>query len=321
MKTKTAERIEKYNQRFAEYSEQPIQIVEWQFNGDVVLTTNVNLSGTELRLFRSRSNSKSMEMLRIIGEGYAIVDVVERNAFFKLKLSEAASRTQLNYLANATPDIRAQRRQQALRANSLRKNTRPRLGVAPWNKGLTKDNNEMLQYISTQRAGAGNPMYGSSLTEEQKHIKSKWLKERIADGSWTPHVHNSRTHFESKYNGTAYRSSWEAMFHSLNPWLQYEALRVPYTYSGQQHTYIVDFIDYTSRIIYEVRPAERATDDKTKAKFEAARTWAKRNEYEFILITQQYFIDNFDDINFNLLEIPNISTKLRAIKNASKIKT
>lgn len=73
-------------------------------------------------------------------------------------------------------------------------------------------------------------------------------------------------------------------------------------------------------MILEIKPREHTDDPKTVAKFEAASAWAVERGYEFIVLTQQYFVDNFHRLPDNLSEyIPNANAKLRKIANeASK---
>jgi hypothetical protein len=322
MRTPILARLAKYNDRFLATSAAPIEIISWEKNGPIIiLSTGISLTKQEATLFTSRANSRNLDMLHIMGEGYSIVDIEKRNLFFTESLRKAASRKQLAFLASITPELREQRKQQALHAQTLRKNTKPRLGISPWNKGQTKHTNNMLRQISAQRSGTGNPMYGTTMSDDAKVDKSNWLKDRIASGEWTPHVHNSRTHFESKCDGKAFRSSWEAMFQTIHSTAEYEKIRIPYVFNGRHHTYIVDFIDPSKQVLYEIRPTERSTDLKSVEKFAAARNWATENKYEFVLITQQYFVENFQLIDFSRLDIPNLSVKLRAIKNAAEKKT
>lgn len=59
----------------------------------------------------------------------------------------------------------------------------------------------------------------------------------------------------------------------------------------------------------------KQTKEKYKAKFKAARDWCDYNGYKFRVVTQEYFIQEYNNIPFDMLDIPNIQEKLRKIKN------
>jgi len=54
-------------------------------------------------------------------------------------------------------------------------------GNIPWNKGLTKENNEILKYISETRMGKNNPIF-KVLNDPNR--KEKWLKNVKESGAW-----------------------------------------------------------------------------------------------------------------------------------------
>jgi very-short-patch-repair endonuclease len=224
--------------------------------------------------------------------------------------AKASSEYNLQYEQSLPEEVKQQRADHLRSARSLRK-TIGSPGIAPWNKGKTKETDKRLKQNSEARMGSNNPMFGVFPSEEQKQRQSKEVKARILEGTWTPHVHNSRTHFDTVVDGKAYRSSWEALFHSLNKHMRYEATRIQYTFEGQQRIYIVDFTDDTTKQLIEIRPQERSTDDKTRAKIEAATLWAKENGFSFMLISQQWFKDNIRRIPAAVVDqIPNSKQKL-----------
>lgn len=190
----------------------------------------------------------------------------------------------------------------------------------PWNKGLTKENNKTLKNISIQRSGNGNPMYGFKYSEEYKKQKSKMMKDKILNGDFTPNIHNSKTHWQVKYNGKKYRSSWEAVFHYLNPYCEYEKVRISYFFEGKNKVYISDFVDNLNKKLYEIKPKEQLTNKKIKAKEKAAIEWCKQNGFVFQNISQNYFIENIDKIKKSDLniEIKNKMEKLYEINKKNR---
>lgn len=185
-----------------------------------------------------------------------------------------------------------------------------------WNKGLTKHTNETIrrcsELLSANRKGKNNPSWGSHVSEANKLSKSKLIKQRILDGIWTPHTHNSLSRCTIVYKGKKYRSSWEALFHQINPNMVYEKLRIKYSYNGNEHIYIVDFVDLVNNKCIEIKPTERVNDLKNIAKQQALQEYCDANGFLCEIVTQAYFIDNWD--KFDLTTITNITrTKMRQI--------
>ena len=121
---------------------------------------------------------------------------------------------------------------------------------------------------------------------------SNTIKNKILDGKFTPLSTNrlNYTRLCSDITGISkYRSGWEVQFHEAHPHLKFEITRIPYTYNNKRHIYIVDFTDDVNKIIYEIKPTKYSVDDKTKAKFEYANSWASKNGYQFKLITEHDF--------------------------------
>lgn len=120
---------------------------------------------------------------------------------------------------------------------------------------------------------------------------SETMRRKILTGEFTPNVNNRYSHKKLSSKITCldnYRSSWEVTFHETNPHLEYETVRIPYTYDGKSRVYIVDFNDPIKRELYEVKPKEFTTQPLNKAKFEAARLWCADNEYTFNIITEEH---------------------------------
>jgi len=133
--------------------------------------------------------------------------------------------------------------------------------------------------------------------------QSKTMKAKIARGEWTPNVTNSwaksRCKVNINQNGkdiiVKCRSSWDAYFQLYNPNLLYEKIRVPYFIDGEFNNYIIDFVDINNKIIYEIKPDNLKDTILNKIKFKAAKDWAKLNEFEFRVISNKWFKDNYND--------------------------
>lgn len=167
----------------------------------------------------------------------------------------------------------------------------------PWNKG-TKGQRigmhsprsiEVKQKISEKNKGSRNGRYGYIFSDEEKLEKSMHMKELILNGKFTPKSNNRNTHWESILDGVPYRSSWEALYKYINQNATYEKLRLSYNYSGRSKIYIVDFIDYVSKAVIEVKPKELCVGIKFAAKLDALTEWAKRHSYEVLIIDQKWF--------------------------------
>lgn len=162
-------------------------------------------------------------------------------------------------------------------------------GRKSWAKGLTKftnksiaktceklskhnkDNDPRLQKFSKNRSGQNNPMSATNYKKDRTKInklKSDTIKTLILEGKYTPKTENRLNHKKLEYNGIKYRSSWEIIFHYLNPTMLYETIRIPYTLkNGETHIYISDFYDNKTNTIYEIKPDKIYKDlyEKMKA--------------------------------------------------------
>jgi hypothetical protein len=137
--------------------------------------------------------------------------------------------------------------------------------------------------------------------ESRKRMGSKissLLKEKIKNGSFTPGVTNSwsRSKINVLINGNIFsvRSSWEAFFYVLNPFLVYESIRVQYfdTKSKSYRNYIVDFLDPVNRKLYEIKPKKKIESCENKEK--AATDWCRKNGFIFVYITEEWIRKNYD---------------------------
>lgn len=131
---------------------------------------------------------------------------------------------------------------------------------------------------------------------------SKSLKEKIKCGEFNPCVTNSwarsKINVNVKKDGknitVPVRSSFEALFQILNPDCEYEKLRLPYKYKNKNHTYIVDFIDYENKMVYEVKPSTLINNEKNLIKESALIKWCNENNYKYKIITEKWVSENYD---------------------------
>jgi hypothetical protein len=157
-----------------------------------------------------------------------------------------------------------------------------------WNTGLTKESDRRVHNISKSRMGCANPMYGHVHTDEYRKKQSERMKELIRTGQFTPNSNNNNTHWESTFNGKKFRSSWEAIYYSHFPESEYEVLRIDYIYNGNDHVYIVDFVDNVNKLAIEVKPQEHMADLRTIAKLAALQIWCNNNQFTLIIADQTY---------------------------------
>jgi hypothetical protein len=165
----------------------------------------------------------------------------------------------------------------------------------PWNKGmkgnypysysLTKETKEK---ISKANSGKNNGMHGRKMSIEDKEYRSKLMKEKILNGTFTPNSNNRNTHWKSFYKEKKYRSSWEALYQYFDVGAEYEKLRIKYKFNKLEHIYIVDFVNHNTKTAIEVKPKELCQDKKIQAKFLALREWCTANQYKFVLVDQSF---------------------------------
>jgi len=145
----------------------------------------------------------------------------------------------------------------------------------------------------------------SDSTRKNAHIKqSLKMKQLIAEGKWTPCITNSwarsRTDVLITQNEQIKiikcRSTWEAYFQIKNQHCLYENIRIPYEFNKVFHNYIVDFVDINKKILYEIKPESEKQNNLNIIKFNAATKWAKDNDYNFIVISNDWFKCNYNPI-------------------------
>lgn len=177
----------------------------------------------------------------------------------------------------------------------------------PWNKGMkgvypysTPCSESAKEKISKANAGKNNGMYGYKWSAEHKARQSNHMKQKILEGKFTPNSNNRNTHWESTFNGKIYRSSWEAMYQSIDRDAEYETLRIFYDYEGKERVYIVDFVNHASKTVVEVKPKELMNNSKVQAKINALHMWCSANKYNLLcvdiswLLNYQFDLTEFD---------------------------
>jgi hypothetical protein len=172
---------------------------------------------------------------------------------------------------------------------------------------ITADGKKYLKNLSESRKGDKNPVHRRTKESIKccKEKQSKTMKNKIANGEFTPCVTNSWANSRCKIsiNGFTklYRSSWDAAFQILNPEYLYEKIRIKYISpkDDKWHNYIVDFIDEENKILYEIKPEIISESKQNQAKFNAAENWAKDNNFKFIVIQNNYFKENANKIDFS----------------------
>lgn len=177
----------------------------------------------------------------------------------------------------------------------------------PWNKGMKgaypysyPRSEDAKKKISEANSGKKNGMFGHIWSNQHKASQSAYMKEKILEGKFTPNSNNRNTHWTAKFNGKSYRSSWEAMYQSIDLNAEYETLRITYKYDNADRVYIVDFVNHLTKTVVEVKPKELMSDNKTQAKLSALQNWCNLNKYQMIcvdidwLLGYQYNLTAFD---------------------------
>lgn len=308
--------IARYNDKLCALAIQ-LRILDW-LPGKLQLSTGVVLTDSrEIARFRTRLSSGAS--ISIFDELYSLSDENARismlAAFNRSRASDFHSQ-RWHMLSASEQRDRLTRMWSGITPETIKNRRQP----VPWNAGQTKLTDERLAINSRNRTGSGNPMFGTAMSDEHRTAKSRLIKSRIASGEWTPHIHNSRTHRDCKWQNMSYRSSWEAMYASLNPTHEYETVRIQYIDDiGNPSTYIVDFVDRANQQLVEIKPSTKMSDSRTQLKFLAAHHWCEKNDFTFVVLTEEYFVCNWNRIPFNELTIPNLPNRLRALKyEASK---
>jgi len=148
------------------------------------------------------------------------------------------------------------------------------------------------------------------INETENHRNNRLEKQSntmiklIKDGKFKPNTNNVYNGKILIVNGQKYRSSWEAMFHILNPHLQYENTVIQYELNNKIRNYFIDFTDYKNRVLYEIKPKIRQNDKKNIIKINALKKYSEENNYTYKIIDEDYILDNVNKLNLN--ELPEL---------------
>jgi len=126
---------------------------------------------------------------------------------------------------------------------------------------------------------------------------SETMKRKIQQGLFTPCITNSWTRWKAYITSSTgdikhFRSSWEALFYLHNKDLEYETVRIPYTFEETVKIYIVDFVDRRTKTLYEIKPASTVDTPKNKEKSKAAIDWCLQEGYRYEIIGEEWFKQN-----------------------------
>ena len=184
-----------------------------------------------------------------------------------------------------------------------------------WAKGLTKHTDSRI--ASRANSGEANGMHGVKMSDQDKQHRSDVMKAKILAGDFTPNSNNRNTHWAAEFNGKKYRSSWEALFQYMYPDAEYETLRLEYTINGNRKIYIADFVDYETKQVAEVKPAELCKGEIFDAKIVALNEWANQNGFRVIIVTQEWLLTNGCPTDLSGFD-EKTATKIRKLYEANK---
>lgn len=137
--------------------------------------------------------------------------------------------------------------------------------------------------------------------------QSNTMKKLILTNKFTPKTENRLNHSRLEYKGKKYRSSWEIVFHYLNPNMLYEQIRIPYKLkNGEEHIYISDFYDVSTNTIYEIKPDKIYKD--LSDKMEAIESSIKQNtNYNYVHLGDNWaksiHLDENCDIDYEIIKM------------------
>lgn len=188
-----------------------------------------------------------------------------------------------------------------------------------------KITNAKLKFFETDRGklvaksvGLLNKLHltGTFLSEERKQKQSNTMKQKIANGDFSPGVNNNFTNWEARFEETEivfkFRSSWELCFFYCNKTLEYEKIKIPYLDEREiKKTYIADFYDRNKNIIYEIKP--KGFWIKQCHKMNSVIEYCLKNNITFI------WINEFNIMNYIDIEFIKQSNNPEVLKNLNKL--
>ena len=80
---------------------------------------------------------------------------------------------------------------------------------------------------------------------------------------------------------------------------EHEKLRIPYYFNGKRFIYIVDFINYATKIVTEVKPRELCKDTKFIEKYKALQQWALENNFTVRIADLEFITSHPIPANLN----------------------
>lgn len=134
-----------------------------------------------------------------------------------------------------------------------------------------------------------NPDQYEVLSKTRKKLSDN-MKKMIENGLIVPE-RNIWNGENVELNGMRYRSTWEAVFHYLNPDLHYEDLIIKYFSESDQkeRNYIIDFVDWKKKLLYEIKPSSFHKDTNFMDKKKSTEKWCNENGFSFLIIDESYF--------------------------------
>jgi hypothetical protein len=150
-------------------------------------------------------------------------------------------------------------------------------------------------------------LVGKVAPEDLRIKHSNSMKELISKGKFTPNITNSWARSKTKViiNGEEkfVRSSWEAVFWALNQDFMYETVRVKYIDTNQkERNYIVDFYSKENNCLYEIKPKSEIGKPNNILKEKYALKYCKKNNMNYLIIDEDYFIERINEITFDNLK-------------------
>lgn len=161
-------------------------------------------------------------------------------------------------------------------------------------KHLGKHNSKKMKEFNQTEQGKAN-------IERNAVFHSNRMKEKIANGEFTPPITNTFTHWNAviEIDGIIkkFRSSWEACFWYSNQHLEYETTECRTKKMDNGRVYIGDFFDKDKKILYEIKPREFFI--KQAKKIDSLIEHCKQNGYKFKWVNENNIIDYINSDIFN----------------------
>jgi hypothetical protein len=265
-------------------------------NGQLIRITNYSSNSITLSTGITLTNNEKHRFVKRITNSKTELWVTNIDKLLCGNVTEQEIRAMLSAIGG--------RAVQKKHGNAIKKNLNT---GTPWNIGTKGQNigtrahlsQIVKNKISLKNSGPGNGMYGVKMSDADKEMRSQIMKSKILAGTFTPNSNNRNTHWDATLDGTAYRSSWEALYQYINEFAEYESLRIKYELNSENHVYIVDFVDHYNKQVIEVKPRELCLGEKFTAKMYSLNEWAKNNRYTVLLVDKEWLQAQIMDIDYN----------------------